>query len=354
MDCYEEKIMSDLKEKVRAMSVKLSDNMGYIASGGIQWGARALKDIGKDINFDKVYGYIKAEKRRSKLLAIMSECGPGVIFAVTSQPNPMEILEEEYGLDEIDSTILVDECRKALQEARIGKDCVADMVTDGISTMKISSMTTVFGRQVDEEIINFAKMYNDGRIPYKDSNVIPPDQMEDICNKVDMMMSFATNAEERECVAGDILRILHDKYGKRYLRASHKTIMLHECAKTMLKYGVVPSEGYREWGDQAIALACMWRKKRTSVKWAINKIASTLFDLSHYDEHPEGKSEEIVTQLDEPFAALDSAELPIGISVKHAFLNMKYHDEKYLFWILAKISEKCGRKKPSSRRKRRK
>ena len=121
----------------------------------------------------------------------------------------------------------------------------------------------------------------------------------------------------------------------------------------MLKYGVVPSEEYREWGDQAIALACMCRRNRVGVKWAVSKLAAwCLFNLSHFDEHPDVVTEGIVAEAEDLVERIESANIPLGISVKDAFLQYEGYDEKYLYSILSRLSFKSGRKKkPRKKRK---
>ncbi len=336
--------MSDLKDRVKVISKKLSDNMGYMSSGGLQWGARALKEMEGSINFEKVYAYIAAERRRKNLISLIKSDRAGITDIIANDDSPIESFMEQYGISEEDAITLQEEFSKTLK---------GNEVIQNISDLKISSTTNVLNCPVDMSVISFATMYTEGRIPYKDNNVIPPDQMQNICMKVDKLMEGAETDEEKAQISDDVLEILHDKYGKRRLTGTlaHRKVLFHECAKTMIKYGVVPSEEYREWGDQAIALACMWRKRRASVKWAIEHIATSLFDLSHFDEHPETIADDIVCQFEDWIEKVDEVQLPLGVCVRESFMQYEYYDEAYLFSILARLSFKCGRRKKKVRKK---
>jgi len=345
----------DIAERVKSISTMISDNMGYISNSRTQWGVRAMKELSDSINFERVYEYIKGERRKKRIISLIESEKRDIIFNVARGiGNTAEHFQEEYGISEDDAKLIIEEFDKCRRENGGWLDERA--VMESIRSMKMSQITSVHGRPVDMETINFAIMYNNGRIPYKDPNIIPPDQMANICEKTDMLMLAAETQEERDVAAYDILNILHDKYGKRKLRnqgtsPNYNSVLMHECAKTMLKYGVVPSESYREWGDQAIALAFLCRINKVGVKGALNNMASMLFDLSHFDEHPEQISERIVERAESLISTIEDADIPIGTCVKDAFLSMEFHDEKYLFSILSRISIKCGRK--SDKRKRR-
>jgi hypothetical protein len=345
-----------INERVKSISMMISDNMGYATNGGAQWGTKAMKEMAGSINFERVYEYIRGERRKRRIISLIDSEKKDIIFNIArGMDNINQHFCEEYGISEEDADIIISEFHKCRSDNDGNLD--EKIVIDAVRNMKMSQITSVMGRPIDNDTVEFAIMYNNSRIPYKEPNVIPPDQMENICNKTDMLMYDADNAEERDAAAMDILNILHDKYGKRRLRnkgtnPNYVSVLMHECAKTMLKYGIVPSESYREWGDQAIALAFLCRINSQSVRGTLRKMASSLFELSHFDEHPEQISENIVDKCENLMSTIEDADIPIGTCLKHAFLSMDFHDERYLFNILSRISTNFGRKADKRKRRR--
>jgi len=324
-----------IDSRARAISESLTDAMGYINAGGIQWGRRAIASVKGEANFDKVYGYIKAEHERSTVIDIIENHGDRLIGVYTQSENKKESVMEEFGLNEVGAEII---CR-ILSNSLILKDA-----KEIVESLSLTVRTVVFGRGVDREIIEFAKAYNDSKTPTKDTGTLPPEMLSGMCNRVNAIAESDMTDEEKNKSYDQLFSFLKKDHGKNLTHGNIKSMLMNECAKCILECGIVPHEDYRDWADQALAMAFMWRKNRAGIKWAVKDICHNLHALSHFNEYPTVMIDKILAKVERAVRAIAAAEVPLGLVVRDKFLSMKYCNEKYFFNITARLSEITGRR----------
>lgn len=336
--------MEEKKERIRAISEKLTDSMGYVHAGGVQWGRKAMNMFGS-VNFDKVFSCIAEDYSYDVIMNIVKSHGEKLIAAYTQNDDKVDGIVEEFDISRefadklcsiMDKTLKLEEIAKTLA---LGK------------ALEDKSRPTVATIQIDKDLIDFAKAYNSSKTPVRDDGALPTKMLEGICSQIEKILQSSMSDEEKDMSIKKFTEFLKQSHNKNVTHGNVAAMLKYECAKSALEYGVVPHESYRDWADQAIAVAIMWRKNRRGIKWAAKDVCDNIYFLSRFKDHPDKILDQMICTVDRAIKAMESADVPVGLAVRDEFLSRENHDDKYFFNIMARLSGECGRKTKKKGRK---
>lgn len=339
-----EKCEQPIEERVRMISESMTDTMGYVFSGGIRWGNRAIKLVEEHggIKFHKVFEYIRCEHMRNKMLSIIEEKGDALIYTFTQSKMATADMIVNLELDP-EGAAFIDE--------QLREDLNLEKLKETVAKHRFTYRTCIYGKPVDMELVRYARAYNETKYPTKYNGVMSPGLLKSVCDRVQEIERSNLNDNDKKNAHKQIAIFLRDKHGKNITHNSLHAMLKNECAKSILEHGIVVHEEYQDWARKAIAVASLWRMNHTSVRKDLDTVTDNLFTLSHFNEIPNAIVMELLDETEEALENIKEAEIPVGLSVKWNFIGREHHNDDYFFNIMARMSENCGRKTVKDKRK---
>lgn len=345
--------MPTIKDRIRAISEKLSYNQGYLGPGKARWGYHAKMHImsknGK-IRLDDMSAFIQRDVSRKKLISMLEEENSRMrlVYLCCNHSNedaetPQEIMAKEFNITMQEAEFVANVLDESNLDYREAIDVIASHEEKDVYVGRI---------KMTKEMFDFAKLYAHSRICGANEALQETKLLRATCNKMAEIDSEIVDDNTRKQMKSELMKFLVKTTDMRKGVVS-TTLLNYECSKVFFKWGIVVHHDYTEWTEEAIAMGILWSRS-PSVSNSAYEMAELLFPLSCFEMQPEQLIEPTVSRFEELITDIEDYGVSPSVAMAYEFLRMEGHDESYLFKTLLRLSTGTGRRYKKWKKKRKK